>query len=720
MSAANVGAQPAPGPVPVIVYLKDQPFLAEAAARQSEFQAQAAALLARVAAEGAPTHTPGGPPLTRAQEVAAAAAAPALDAASQARQAQALADLDTLVTAQRRVVYQAAAARVAASQAPVEDLIRSLGGTVTARITVVNALGAHMPAAALPALARHPAVAAVTPDTLAEGALDSSPGAIRAESFWNGGYTGGTVDVAVIDTGIVITHPALAGHTFLQDTFLATAGGSTTDTTPYDQNGHGTHIAGIIGSRDAALPGVAHGLGTLLNAKAGYDTDGSPGGASAMWESDSMDAAEWAIFEASQSAEVINLSFASCTSEDDTNWARFWDALVQASGVAVAVAAGNTSSCARVASPSIAYNVISVANVDDTNDTNRGNDFLDSGSSPGPTQGGRSKPDLAAPGAFITSSNAAWDVPGQPLFKFLTGTSMAAPHVAGAAALLRQAGVTDPRAIKALLINTAEDKGVPGWDTGYGWGYLDLAHAFAHRGDSHLSDVSNATPYRLFKGPAVLSDTATLVWHRHITFPCAAHSCSTAPISNLNLALYSAATNSLLDTSATLTDTVEQVQAPGASDQNVVRVSLLSLNPALTHEDFALATEEGFTPAVGPLLADGSFNHVVPVNEERQVDLRLVNNGDLPAHGVVLTVTVPSGLNLPPGATAYNVGVLAPGGVYTVTHTVTLQQDEARQFTLAATSNSYGATFAFNDTVSVVPVHAQQWLPLVHASPVTQ
>ena len=56
-----------------------------------------------------------------------------------------------------------------------------------------------------------------------------------------------------------------------------------------------------------------------------------------------------------------------------------------------------------------------------------------------------------------------------------SGTSMAAPHITGAALLLGDAGVTDPREIKALLINTADDWGTAGWDSTYGWGYVDLA-----------------------------------------------------------------------------------------------------------------------------------------------------------------------------------------------------------------------------------------------------
>ena len=716
-------AQAQAAPVAVIVYLKEQPFLQAAEARQAEHQAQAAALLARVAAASAPAITAGEQPLTYAQEIAEAETAPALD--THAAATRALAELDALRMAQRRALYQAAAPDVAALQAPVADFIRALGGEVTARIALLNALGARVPPEALAALAQHPAVAMVEPDTLAQAALDSSPGAIRAEAFWNGGYTGGVLDVGIIDTGIDHLHPALLDHGYLEGVFLAAAGGAITDTTTDDLNGHGTHIAGIVGSRDLALRGVAHGFDTLLNAKAGFDMDGTPGGGSAMFSSDSMDAAEWALFGAAESADVLNLSFGACPSTDDSNWARFFDALVGASGVPVAIAAGNNDpanplDCDEVFSPSLAYNVISVANVDDTNDTNRANDTLYPGSNLGPTLGGRLKPDLAAPGAFITSTNAAWET--QAHFKYLTGTSMAAPHVAGAAVLLLQAGVTDPRAIKALLINTAEDKGPAGWDSGYGWGYLDLAHTYIHRGDSIVGSLAAAGAYQLYQGPALPGDRATLVWNRHVTYPCddGTHACfaiQPMPPSNLNLAVYSATTNSLLDSSVSVSDTVEQVQMPGGSARNVIRVSLLSLNPALSQEDYALATEEGFTPASGPLLTKSAMNHVVAVGVTRTVDIRLVNTGDLPAHGVQMTVTVPAGLGLVPITDTFTVGFLDAGATYTATFSVALEQDEARQFTLTTTGAGYGAALALNDTVSVVPLHHQVWLPLAGRFP---
>lgn len=699
--------------VAVIVTLKAQPYGVEAQGQQAAFEAQAAAVLAQVQAAAPAPGWAGGQPASTAAEVAAAQASLRLSAASQARLEQALAELDALLAAQRRAVYAAALPKVAASQAPVEALIAQLGGRVTARLRVINALAAQVPAGAVAALEQHPAVAAVTIDTLAVGALETGPSSLHAESFWDAGFTGGALDLAVIDTGVDGTHPAFAGHNFLQGRFLTTAeafSNGSLDPTPDDLHGHGTHVAGITGSTTPGLRGVAYGYDTLLNAKAGWDTNGPlAGGGSAMYESDSMAAVEWALFGAAESADVLNLSFASCTANDDTNWARFFDAVVGVTGITAAVAAGNSGSCTRVTSPSIAYNVISVANVNDQETADRADDTLNPTSLPGPTVGGRLKPDLAAPGTNINSANAAWETAGD--FKLLTGTSMAAPHVAGAAALLMQAGVADPRAVRALLINTAEDRGTPGWDAGFGWGYIDLAHTFAHPADVALSTVSVAAPYRLYMGPALAGDRATLAWHRHVAYPCV--TCSqVVPVTNLDLALYAAASNALLDTSAQVSDTVEQVQAPTASDLNVVRVGLVSMDGALSEEDFALATEEGFTPATGPLLMGDSMAYVAPVGEPRAVSLRVTNTGDLPAHGVVVTVTVPAGFTLPVGDEVYNVGMLEPGAVYTVPYAITLEQDEARFFGVTATGVGYGNSYLLSEMVGVYPQRTETWLPV--------
>jgi hypothetical protein len=93
------------------------------------------------------------------------------------------------------------------------------------------------------------------------------------------------------------------------------------------------------------------------------------------------------------------------------------------------------------------------------------------------------------------------------------------------------------------------------------------------------------------------------------------------------------------------------------------------------------------------------------------VHVRLLNPGDLPAHNVTLTVTVPADVGLPPGPQVFNVGVLAAGGVYTATFNATLQVDASRYFGVAATGTGYGLALAAADTVGVHAEHDRHYMP---------
>ena len=93
-------------------------------------------------------------------------------------------------------------------------------------------------------------------------------------------------------------------------------------------------------------------------------------------------------------------------------------------------------------------------------------------SSQGPTRDDRNKPELLAPGTDIVAANG-FAGPSDAWIG-MTGTSMASPHIAGAAALLYQAGQRTPLEVKATLINTTDNYG---WDSASGWGYVNLDSA---------------------------------------------------------------------------------------------------------------------------------------------------------------------------------------------------------------------------------------------------
>lgn len=216
-----------------------------------------------------------------------------------------------------------------------------------------------------------------------------------------------------------------------------------------DSHGHGTHCAGIVASTNQTYRGVAYGA-NLINAKF---MDGGTGTVS-----DAMKAIDWAIFNASGGGDVLSCSFGSNTTSDDSPFALFMDAVVDDLLVSVAVAAGNEGSSSQtITDPGVAYNIITVGAMNDSNTNDTNDDSLATFSSRGPTVGGRIKPDIVAPGVSILSCNYNWE--NEPNFTSKSGTSMATPHIAGALALLLDYGLSDPREMKALLINTAGDWG---------------------------------------------------------------------------------------------------------------------------------------------------------------------------------------------------------------------------------------------------------------------
>lgn len=294
--------------------------------------------------------------------------------------------------------------------------------------------------------------------------LDGNLTQIGAPSVWDAGYDGTGVKVAVLDTGIDTSHPDLAGAVAASQNF-------TTAADSVDHFGHGTHVASIIAGRGTAAggerQGVAHGA-TLLNGKV-LDDNGN-GLASGV-----IAGMEWA--SSTEHADVVNMSlgFPPGTSVGGPVTAAV-DQLTAANHTLFVIAAGNNSCAACISSPADAASALTVGAVDK-------NDQLAAFSSRGPVPATSAvKPDITAPGVDIIAARAAGTALGTPVddrYTKLSGTSMAAPHVAGAAALMLQArGAMDPPDLKAALMDTAQPTaGVPIYSQGAG--RLDVGRAVA-------------------------------------------------------------------------------------------------------------------------------------------------------------------------------------------------------------------------------------------------
>nr|WP_238345410.1 S8 family serine peptidase [Actinopolymorpha cephalotaxi] len=270
-------------------------------------------------------------------------------------------------------------------------------------------------------------------------ALDQSTRQIHAPAAWDAGYTGKGVKVAVLDTGIDTTHPDLAGR-------VSAAHNFTDDPDTNDGFGHGTHVASIVGgsgaASDGARKGVAYGA-DLLNGK----VLNSEGNGALSWVIAGM---EWAAGD--EHADIVNMSLGSDPTEFGSSLVTAAvDRLSNEDGTLFVVAAGNRGCDGCVLSPGDAPSALTVGAVDRQD---RLADFSSRG--PGPVNLAL-KPDITAPGVGIWAARAKdGKLGGSGPYLQLSGTSMASPHVAGAAALLSQARPDMTwQELKAALMSTA-------------------------------------------------------------------------------------------------------------------------------------------------------------------------------------------------------------------------------------------------------------------------
>jgi subtilisin len=361
--------------------------------------------------------------------------------------------------------------------------VAALGGRVRFRYDIVPAVAASLPPQALQALAANPHVALIEPDAI------YSINDVQTELDWTWGvkhigadaahasvpaHTGFGVKVAVLDSGINYNHVDLApnyrgGYDFVNN-----------DIDPWDDHGHGTHVAGTIAAvRDGSgVVGVAPDVQLyalkVMNAE---------GFGSVSWF---IAAIDWA---AKNGIQVTNNSYGGTTAS-----AVFEQALANAAagGMVHVASAGNRGTCdgtgSTVGYPAAYRAVIAVAATDSL-------DARACFSSTGPDV------EIAAPGVQIRSTlrtglyGDKWN-----------GTSMAAPHVAGTAALLIGAGVPDANGngriddeVRNLIAASVLDLGTPGRDPLHGFGRVDAQRALAAK-DAPASLTSSVDSIRYVAG----------------------------------------------------------------------------------------------------------------------------------------------------------------------------------------------------------------------------
>jgi hypothetical protein len=272
--------------------------------------------------------------------------------------------------------------------------------------------------------------------------LNESVHLIEADSVWIVyGNTGDSIKVAILDSGIDYMHPALGkgfgpgfkvigGYDFVNN-----------DNDPMDDNGHGTHVAGIVAANTDSIKGVAP--NALLLAYKVLNANGNG------YESDIIAGIERAVDpdnngSSDDKVDVANMSMGGVGDPNDAMSTAVNNAVKI--GVVFCVAAGNSGSYGTIGSPGCAEDAITVGSSDKSN-------LLSYFSSKGPTTDAYTiKPDILAPGSDIRSTYL------NNTYQIMSGSSMATPHVTGVCALIKkQHKDWTPEMIKSAIMSTAKD-----------------------------------------------------------------------------------------------------------------------------------------------------------------------------------------------------------------------------------------------------------------------
>jgi parallel beta-helix repeat protein len=326
-----------------------------------------------------------------------------------------------------------------------EIFLRSNGAGIIHRLGLIDSYAIFGSPAIIDLLGRNENVERIEPDAkiFATQSVQITPWGIErvnASTVWN--YSKGAgVNVSIIDSGIDYGHPDLwenfvGGHDFVNN-----------DSDPYDDDGHGTHVAGIVAAVDNDFGVVGAAPEARLYVVKALDENGEG------YTSDLVAGIEWSV---ERNVQVISMSLGS--NFDSQSLHEAVDSAYN-SGIVLVAAAGNDGNPGgggdKVDYPARYDSVIAVGATDS-------NYLRGSFSSTGPSL------ELSAPGVNINSTYP------NSSYSLFSGTSMATPHVTGVVALLLESepGLT-PDQVRTRLQDAALDLGAPGRDDLYGYGLVD-------------------------------------------------------------------------------------------------------------------------------------------------------------------------------------------------------------------------------------------------------
>lgn len=467
----------------------------------------------------------------------------------------------------------------------------------------------------------------------------------KVNNWWAHGYTGINGVLGLIDSGIAVEHPSLQGK---QIHVRQETGSGYEQFKNGVRSAHGTGVACIYSGQGSYIfpgdMGIAHGNYKIITGLAGE------GIGNIEDVGRTLSTLDWMLTRAPERPNVINYSYGnglnSC--EECPSWsslAKVMDYVINKYHILWVKSAGNKgyvnpATPSSMTVPADNYNGLTVANMNTTvlyenkfiPYPDRSMHAIKYTSSRGPTLDGRKKPDITAPGnntwtcapdPEIYPFNYLKDMNYHDGYRFMGGTSSATPHVGAAILLLNQAGITNPMAQKALLINSADawvDNNQAGpddpnfsnsmahrevmgseWNRTYGWGYLNLQQAFEQRNNVVTDFLNLKNPIKMYRVHLPVGAKVTLVHERRVGF---SDNYRTWQLSHLSLQLIDEHTNKILYSDNSAIDTVHQVAncirpesaSECSNDQPIdaiIKVSLLSneIDGSLI-EPFALCISE--------------------------------------------------------------------------------------------------------------------------------
>lgn len=371
--------------------------------------------------------------------------------------------------------------------------VSSMSLSVKHELPIVNGMACNLSIHSISELKKDPNIDYIWFDSKVFALLDIANPLVVSEFPHKEGYDGDGITVAVVDTGVSphkdLTTPVnrIVGFKDIVNRKSA----------PYDDNGHGTHVSGIIASNGRSSGGKYAGIAPkakILGVKA-LDKSGSGS------TSDIIKAIEWVINTKNEyDTKILNLSLGSPASKSYRT-----DPLAQAAekaaraGLTVVVAAGNSGPAKKtILSPGIAPSVITVGAVDDNKTPDRTDNTIAPFSSRGPTVDGLRKPDVVAPGVDIMSlSNTSMSG-----YHSLSGTSMATPVVSGGIALLYQKHENiRPSQVKSMIKRSCVSIEKAQSVTDEGSGMINLKNLFR---EEVVEDANPETSYNGFFGNNVV------------------------------------------------------------------------------------------------------------------------------------------------------------------------------------------------------------------------